>query len=454
MSKARILIIDDEKNTREGLRQALKPDYDVMATDNGQRGLDLVVERKFDVVLTDLRMPGMDGMAFIKRVQALENPPACIMLTAYGSIETAVDAMKAGAYDFLTKPVNLDSLDLLLDRCLESRNLKRENKQLKQALASKYAFEKLIGKSEKMQEVLDTLEQIAPARSTVLLTGESGTGKELAAKALHQLSPRVDKPFVAVHCAALSTNLLEAELFGHEKGAFTGASERRIGRFEAADGGTIFLDEIGEIDPSVQVTLLRILETRTFERVGGNQPIQVDVRLVAATNRDLKEMVEEGDFREDLYYRLDVLQVVMPPLRERRDDIPLLIKHFLDQFTTENNKELSGLTSEALNTMVAYDWPGNVRELRNSVERMVVMARSASITLKDVPTHIRQQADQSKNADQRARPESLDIEANEKSLIIQALDDCDGNRSAAARKLGISRRTLHRKINQYELRDE
>ena len=453
MSKPRILIIDDERNTREGLRQALKLDYEVTVADNASRGLDLLEQRGFDVILTDLRMPGLDGMEFIRKVKVQPEAPACIMLTAYGSIETAVEAMRAGAYDFLTKPVNLDSLDLLLDRCLESRNLKKENRELKKQLADKSATSHIIGKSQQMQDVMETLTQIAPARSTVLLTGESGTGKELAARALHDLSNRAGKPFVAVHCAALATNLLGAELFGHEKGAFTGATERRIGRFEAADGGTLFLDEIGEIDPSVQVTLLRILETRSFERVGGHTPIEVDVRLVAATNRDLKKMVAEGTFREDLYYRLDVLHVRMPPLRERPDDIPLLLKHYIDEFAAENGRQIDGITPEAINTLTAYSWPGNVRELRNCVERMVVLSRTETITLKDVPTHIRTEATETRQRESTPAPQTLDMTENEIALIRQALVECNGNRSKAAKQLGISRRTLHRKLNQFDLHD-
>jgi DNA-binding NtrC family response regulator len=289
----------------------------------------------------------------------------------------------------------------------------------------------------------------------VLLTGESGTGKELAARALHQLSNRARKPFIAVHCAALAANLLEAELFGHEKGAFTGATETRVGRFEAADGGTLFLDEIGEIAPAIQVTLLRFLETRTFERVGGNTPLEVDVRLVAATNRDLKQMVADGTFREDLYYRLDVLQVRMPPLRERPEDIPLLLKHYLDYFARENGKELDGFTPDAVNTLAAYRWPGNVRELRNCVERLVVLARGKTITVKDLPPVVRQEVAaglQQAPARVAAPPPTLNLESHEKTLIQQALADCRGNVSAAAKQLGISRRTLHRKLNEYGLR--
>ena len=453
--KHKILIVDDEKNTREGLKRALSESYDVAITDDGRNGLRMLAEEHFDVVLTDLRMPTLDGLNFLREIMKKENPPVCVMFTAYGSVENAVEAMRAGAYDYLTKPVNLEKLELVLKRALESRQLKEENKELKRELASKYAFANMIGKSAVMQQVFDSIKQIASARSTVLVTGESGTGKELAARALHQLSDRSDKPFIAVHCAALSRNLLESELFGYEKGAFTGATEKRIGRFEAADGGTIFLDEIAEIDPSVQVVLLRILESRAFERVGGSKSIEVDIRLIAATNRNLKEMVDKEAFREDLYYRLDVLQIHMPTLRERREDIPLLLKHYLDIFNNENNRKIKGFTSEALDILTAYNWPGNIRELRNGVERMVVMARKDVITVNGVPKEIRNMVSETgvrgptANADDT---QPLDINLNEKALIIKALEESSGNRTLAAKKLGISRRTIIRKINQYDLK--
>ena len=454
--KPKILIVDDEKNTREGLRRALSENYDISITDNGSNALSILSDEHFDVVLTDLRMPGLDGLNFLKKVMVGENQPACIMFTAYGSVENAVEAMRAGAHDYLTKPLNLDNLELVLKRALESRRLKKENRELKRELASKYAFGNMIGKSEVMQQIFDSIKQIASARSTVLLTGESGTGKELAARALHQLSYRADKPFITVHCAALSRNLLESELFGYEKGAFTGATERRVGRFEAADGGTIFLDEIAEIDPSVQVVLLRILETRVFERVGGSESIEVDIRLIAATNRNLKEMVDKEEFREDLYYRLDVLNIHMPSLSKRREDIPLLLKHFLDLFNRENNRKISGFTSEALKFLTEYNWPGNIRELRNTVERLVVMARKDVITVSDIPKEIKNLAlDIKSNARSSLADEvqPLDISTNEKSLIVKALEESDGNRTVAAKKLGISRRTIIRKINQYDLRN-
>ncbi len=450
MSNPRILIIDDERNTRDGLKRALKKDYDVTVADNGQRGLDLIFERSFDLVLTDLRMPELDGMELLKRVAAMDKPPGCIMLTAYGSIDTAIAAVHAGADSFLEKPVDLDKLEITIKQSLESRNLKAENTELRRELASKYTFEKVIGKSQPMIDIIETVKQIAPVRTTILLTGENGTGKEVIARAIHQLGNRSDKPFMAIHCAALSVNLLESELFGHERGSFTGATEQKIGRFEAADGGTVFLDEIAEIDPTVQVKLLRVLDTRSFERVGGTDPIHVDIRLLAATNRDLKQMVADGDFREDLYYRLDVLNVHVPALRDRRPDIPLLLMHYLDAFNQENSKSIEGFTPDALKVLESHDWPGNVRQLKNCVERMVVLCRNCRIGLKDVPADIRDAVEESRAVKTEERG-SLDITANEEFLIRKALKECNGNRTAAAKHLGISRRTLHRKLHQYNL---
>ncbi len=460
MKKPCVLIIDDERHTREGLRRALSPKYEILLADHGERGLELLRTHSVDVVLTDLRMPGMDGMTFIRRATALPMPPLIIMLTAYGTLQTAVEAMKVGAYDYLMKPVDLDNLEMVIERGLESRRLRNENETLRNELDRRYGVHSIVGNSPVMVEVLETVQQVARARTTVLLTGESGVGKELIAQAIHRISPRSTKPFVAVHCASLNPNLLESELFGHEKGAFTSAHERRIGRFERADGGTLFLDEIGEIDASIQVKLLRVLETRTFERVGGNVPIEVDVRLITATNRDLKGLVDAGRFREDLYYRLNVVEIRVPPLREHKEDIPLLLDHYLRVFVEENAKPLNGFTREALKVLTAYSWPGNVRELRNTVERMVVMARGTSLTLNDVPADLRQavadsiqagDADANGEASDPAAAPTLDITENERALIVRALRECNGNKSEAARKLGISRRTLHRRIHQYGL---
>ncbi len=450
-NKPTILIVDDEKNTREGLARALQRQYDVRLAENGLRALEVLSEEPVDVMLSDIRMPGMDGMTLLQRALARTPQPVCILLTAYGTIETAVEAMKHGAYDYLTKPVNLDRLDLLLKRALREREVESENRGLHEQLDSKYGVENIIGQSPRMQEIFDMIRQVSVSRATVLIQGESGTGKELVAHAIHRLSPRVHGPFVPVHCAALSHNLLESELFGHEKGAFTGASERRRGRFELADGGTLFLDEIGEIDPSIQVKTLRVLEERKFERVGGQESLEVDVRLVAATNKNLKEMMEQGRFREDLFYRLYVVVIHLPALRERDGDIPLLAQHFLKSLAKENGKAIDGITPEAMEALAAYSWPGNVRELRNVLERMVVLSRGDKLTLRDVPAAIRDAVRQ----DIVPKPAGeLTLDEAEKQLIIRALKTHEGSRTLAAKELGISRRTLHRKLNEYGLRDK
>lgn len=449
-AKPVVLLVDDEKNTREGLARALRRSYDVLLAESGERALQWLRERNVDVVLSDVRMPGMDGMTLLQRIAGRNPPPIVILLTAYGTIETAVQAMKQGAYDFLTKPVDLDRLDILLQRALRERAMEMENRKLKEQLDARFGLDEIIGQSPAMQEVFDTIRQVAPTRATVLIQGESGTGKELVARAIHRLSPRSRGPFVAVHCAALSQNLLESELFGHEKGAFTGAVEQRIGRFEWADGGTLFLDEVSEIDPSIQVKILRVLEERQFERVGGQETISVDVRLVAATNRDLKKLVEEGRFREDLFYRLYVVVVQLPPLRERASDIPLLVNHFVKQFAQSHGKTIESITPEAVDILAAYSWPGNVRELKNVVERMVVLTRGAKLTARDIPASIKEHS--SKHATLTATGD-LSLEEAEKRLILHALKMQNGNRTRAAAQLGISRRTLHRKLNAYGLRE-
>jgi two-component system, NtrC family, response regulator AtoC len=443
-----ILIVDDERNTREGLQRALEGRYDVVLAEDAQKATQTLESTPVDVMLTDLRMPGVDGMGLLRRALSLSNPPVCIMMTAYGSIETAVQAMQAGAYHYVTKPVNLDELELIIQRALNSRRIEAENVNLREQIDHKYGLENIIGGSDGMRQVFETVRQVAPSRATVLITGETGTGKELIAKAVHNLSPRKNGPFIAVHAAALPTALLESELFGHERGAFTGAVERRTGRFEMADGGTLFLDEVSELEPQMQVKLLRVLEERAFERVGSGKTIEVDVRLVAASNRDLKKLVSEGKFRDDLFYRLSVVLVNLPPLRERRDDIPLLVKAFLDEFGRENNKQVRELTPEAMNMLLAYDWPGNVRELRNAIEQMVVLARSERLTVRDVPAAVRDAADLTKINVVRT---GMTVEDAERQLIVQALKETNGNRTTAAKKIGISRRTLHRKLKEYGL---
>ncbi|NKB23553.1 MAG: response regulator [Kiritimatiellae bacterium] len=451
MKKPVILIVDDEKNTREGLHRALRRSYDVLVTETGQQALDLLSDRYVDIVLSDVRMPVMDGITLMKRILARTPQPICILLTAYGNVDTAVEAMKQGAYDFLTKPVNLDRLDLLLKRALQTRDMASENKRLQEQLDVKFGLENIIGQSAAMGEVFDMVKQVATSKTTILIEGESGTGKELVANAIHQLSPRHQSPFVPVHCAALSETLLESELFGHERGSFTGATERRQGRFELADGGTLFLDEIGEVDSSVQVKMLRVLEERSFERVGGQKTIDVDVRIVTATNKNLKQLVDQQIFREDLFYRLHVVVIRIPPLRERVSDIPLLIQHFIKEFNKENNKHIEGVTTDTAEMLMAYTWPGNIRELRNAIERMVVLTRSDRLSVPDVPSTIKE------GADYRVGPKNMpemSLEEAEKDLIINALKKYNGNRTKAAEQLGISRRTLHRKLNEYSLKEE
>ncbi len=444
-----ILIIDDERGTREAMGKFLRPDYDVTLAEDGEIGINLLNKNHYDLILSDICMePGPSGLDVLAASLKRNPPPPCILFTAYGSIETAVDAVKKGAFDFVTKPVNFDRLEIIIRRALESVQLKEENTELKRRLGSSFGIKGMIGNSPKMKNIIETIEQVAPTRTTVLISGESGTGKELVAQAIHQCSGRTGK-FIPVHCAALPENLLESELFGHERGAFTGAVEMRKGRFELAEGGTIFLDEIGEIPLHVQVKLLRVLENRAFERVGGTETIVTDARVVTATNRDLKQMVERGEFREDLFYRLDVVSLEIPPLRERREDIPLLVKHYLDLFAKENGKDI-GIAETAMASLCAYNWPGNIRELRNCVERMVVLCRGKMIDIDNVPVDIREGVTPGIAKTVLAQP-SCDLECNEKMLIERALNECRGNRTKAAEKLGISRRTLHRKLHTYSL---
>ena len=464
MKSKTILIVDDEKNTRDGLRSSLEDDenFDIYTAGDVAGAASILESESVDLLLTDLRLGPDDGMALIDRALKMPDPPVCIMMTAYGSVDTAVDAMKRGAYDFVTKPVNLDRLEAMIRRALRGREVESENKELRQQVErrSGKGLETLIGRSAVMEAVFDTIRQVAATRATVLIEGESGTGKELVARALHNLSNRAKAKFVAVHCAALPGNLLESELFGHERGAFTGATERRIGRFEQADGGTLFLDEIGEISPETQVKLLRLLGERTFERVGGNASISADVRLVAATNKHLETLVAEGKFRDDLFYRLNVVRIHMPPLRERREDIPLMAQAFLKLSCQENDKPLRELTSDAMNRLMEYSWPGNVRELRAAVDHGVVLATGPKITLRDLPAALRQWTGEGPGGSAAAAPGTVpgqpggapvspwNIQEREHDLIRRALQETGGNITEAAVRLGISRRTLHRKLKQ------
>src|SRR5438874_1166483 len=450
-----ILIVDDEKHTRDGLRRLLEDEYDTYVAEDIRGAMDVLEREPIDVLITDLRLGGDDGMVLIDRALKLPHPPISIMMTAYGSVDTAVEAMKRGAYDFVTKPLNLDKVEMLIARALASRKLEQENRTLRQQIDERYGLENIIGESPALREVLDTIKQVAPSSANVLIEGESGTGKELAAQAIHNLSRRSKGKFVTVHCAALSPQLLESELFGHERGAFTGAHERRIGRFEQASGGTIFLDEVAEISPSTQVKLLRVIsEERAFERVGGNQTLRADVRLIAATNKNLEQLVRERKFRDDLYFRLNVVRIVMPPLRERKEDIPILVRGFLRHFCKENQKPLLELAPDAMDAILVYDWPGNIRELRTAIEHGVVMATGKQIVLRDLPMAVRQAATAklpggvSPTTAFGEKTSALDLHETERRLIAQALAATNGNVTAAAKKLGISRRTLHRKINE------
>jgi DNA-binding NtrC family response regulator len=442
-----ILIVEDERNTREALSRYLSPKFDLTVAEDGLKGLNLIERNDYDLVLTDLRMPGADGMSILHAVLSKNNPAPCIVFTAYGSIETAVDAVKNGAFDFVTKPVNLDRLEIAINRALEAKTLKDENRLLKKKLINEFEIDNIVAKSAIMQDIIATVRQVAPSRSTILISGESGSGKELIAHAIHQLSGRKG-PMLPVHCAALPANLLESELFGYEKGAFTGAVEQKKGRFELADGGSLFLDEIGEIEQQTQVKLLRVLETKTFERLGGVESIYSDARLISATNKNLRELVSAGKFREDLFYRLDVVNIHVPPLRQRLEDIPILIKKFLDTFSEDNSKGRLTIDEKALGVLCSYSWPGNIRELRNCIERMVVLSHGNILKADSVPINIRSGADGSSLV---FNSNELDLNHNEKLLIIKALEDCDGNRTRAAEKLGINRRTLHRKLNEYDI---
>lgn len=457
MIKPLLLIVDDEKPTRDGLRAALEDHYDVYVAEDAATAMALLEEETFAVMLTDFKLPQEDGMKLIARAKSLRRPPICILMTAYGSEELAVEAMRRGADDYISKGrMQIDELEMRINRALRSQNLETENKTLKKQLNTKFGLEHIVGESPAMVEVFERVKQVAPSRASVLILGESGTGKELIARAIHQLSPRANAHLVTVHCAGFPASLLESELFGHEKGAFTGAHERRIGRVEQAQGGSLFLDEIGEIDMTTQVKLLRFLGERTFERLGSNKTQTADVRLISATNRGLEGMVKEGTFREDLYYRLRVVTIDLPPLRTRLGDVPLLANSFVKESATENDKNVTGFTPEAMQALQRFNWPGNVRELRWAIESAVVLCRGERIGLRDLPEEVRESnvvPSGTSDAIAHDKTPELSVKEAEKQLIIRALDECRGNRTKAAEKLGMSRRTLHRKLHTYDLED-
>ena len=444
--KFRILVIDDEKNIREGLQMALEDDgYEVLTAADGTAGLQKALSDVVDLIITDLRMPGIGGQELLRRVTSETPGVPVIVLTGHGTVETAVEAMRMGAYDFLTKPLDLDRLSLLVKRALQNRELVLRHRELEEQLQSNKTFEHIIGKSAAMEHVFEMIRKVAPSRASVLITGESGVGKELIASAIHNLSPRKDKSYIKVHCAALAESLLESELFGHEKGAYTGAVSQKRGRFELADGGTIFLDEIGEINQNLQIKILRVLQEKQFERVGGEKSVTVDTRLITATNRDLEKEIENGTFRSDLYYRLNVVHIHVPPLRERKEDLPLLIAAFIKEFSEENAKSISGIEPKARAALYAYEWPGNIRQLRNCLESAVVMSSDDIIRLSDLPEHVRE-AEQT--AAIRVQIGTTLAEA-EKHIILETLAAYKGNKSKTADILGIGRKTLHRKLDEF-----
>ena len=450
--KPTLLIVDDEKHTREGLRAAFEDTYEVFVARDAAEAARLMQDVPPAVVVTDLRMAGEDGMSVLDRALRLPAKPVCVMMTAYGDVDTAVEAMRRGAYDFLQKPVDLRKLALVIERGLKARTTEEELDRVRVRLDRRFALGEIVGSSRALQDAVERVRQVAPSNATILLTGETGTGKELFAQMIHQNSRRPKGPFVPVHCAAIPANLLESELFGHEKGAFTGAAERRAGRFESADGGTLFLDEIGEIDAPTQVKLLRFLETRSVERLGSHKAIPLDLRLVCATNRDLAAMVREGRFREDLYYRLAVVPLRLPALRERREDIPVLLAHYLRKFAEENRTQSPALSPAAVAILCDYAWPGNIRELRNAAENLAVLHPGKEIQPQDLDPRFRQSpaplpASSAPAAVAVAHP--LDREENEKRLLREALAQARGNRTKAAELMGISRRTLHRKLVQW-----
>jgi len=446
--KFRLLVVDDEKNIREGLAEYLLGDgYDVVCAENGEEGWKCFCGGDVDLVITDLKMPGLSGEELMKRILSQAPGFPVIILTGHGTVESAVAAMREGAWDFLSKPVDLDHLSLKVKRALDNRELFFQHRRMEEELGRKKQFNSIIGTSRNMLEVFDTINKAAPTKASILVTGESGVGKELVADALHELSPRKDQPLIKVHCAALSPTLLESELFGHEKGAFTGAISRKRGRFELASGGTLFLDEIGEIDHNIQIKLLRVLQEKKFERVGGEQTVETDVRIITATNKDLKAEIEKGNFREDLYFRLNVVNIQVPPLRERKDDIPLLIAAFIKEFANENGKNIKGINEKARLRLFNYDWPGNIRELRNCIESSVVMCQTNSISVDDLPPALRNAADD----DWINIRLGSNMDECEKIIIRDTLSYCNGNKSKTAETLEIGRKTLLRKLADYEL---
>ncbi len=456
MQDARILIMDDEERERRRIEEYLvRKGHDVLAVGSVQEAIDAIKSSRFEVFLTDCNIPGVDALRTSDAARKINPDMAVIIMTSFGTIETAVKAIKAGAYDYLPKPVDLDQLVVLIGRISEHQSLIRENRELKEQLRERYKFDEIVSASDVMEEALNLAGRVAGSNATVLLRGESGTGKELVAKAIHYHSSRADFPLVKVNCAALPEALLESELFGHEKGAFTGAAAKRIGRFEAADRGTLFLDEIGELTPAMQVKLLRVLQEHEFERLGGNQSIKTDVRIIAATNRDIEKAIKDGRFREDLYYRLNVVSILIPPLRERKEDVPGLIDHFVTKYGKENRKEISGISAEARDLLMRYPYPGNVRELENIIERAVVLSKKGIISAADLPLHARTAAETDETPAQKLKGSlQKTLDTVERGLILDALKESGGIQTRAAERLGISERMIRYKLKKYKIKEQ
>lgn len=443
-----ILVVDDDSYVRESTEEILRrKGYQVDTSANGKDALVLLDEADFDLILSDIKMPEMDGIELLAAAKGKYPDIHVIMMTAFGSVDNAVEAMRKGAYDYIQKgSADPTEIELVVERALKYQDSQRENKRLRSELQDKYSFNNMIGKAHNMEQVFDLIDTVADSRATVLVTGESGTGKELVARALHYNSSRRSAPFIRLNCAALPKDLMESELFGHEKGAFTGAIKQTRGRFEMADGGTLLLDEISEIDPALQAKLLRVLQEREFERIGSTQTIKVDVRIVATTNRDLQKEVEAGNFREDLYYRLNVIEMGLPPLRERKEDIPALVQNFVAKYNEENGKRITGVADETLDALLAYDWPGNIRELENYTERAVVVARGEALAPDDYPQRL---TSGPQGRDDGGIHVGMTVHEMERRLIMKTLESCQGNRTEAAGMLGVSTRTLRNKLHEY-----
>lgn len=447
MTKPSLLLVDDDKNTLDGLVKILMHDgYTASGALSGYEALHLLSRKNFDIIVTDMRLPGMGGISLIHEIRKKEASVAIVVITAYSSVKTAVEAIKCGADDYLTKPINIEELKVVLEKLWEKQQLIAQNRILKEKLKDKYKFSELVGSTSHMQQIFHMIEDVAPSTASILILGETGTGKELVANAIHYQSDRSSRPFVALHCAALSEGVLESELFGHEKGAFTGAIHTRKGRFEMADGGTLFLDEVGEMSLKVQVKLLRVLEKGEFERVGGEKTLKVDVRFIAATNRDLEREVSEGRFREDLFYRLNVITIHLPPLRERRDDIPILSNFFVIKYTKKYKKEIKGFTPDAMDALCAYHWPGNVRELENVIERAIVLCKKNTLSVDHLPRNVIPNKD---DISLIKIPLGISLKEAEKEIIQKTLLMTQGSKKEAAKILGISNRKIEYKVKEW-----